>query len=193
MMRFLILVPALALAACGASTTLASTPAVIPDAGVITNLGDATATTPEATVVIPNIVVSPVTPVVVENTSFASLMNGVRMTAGAGDIAFDTRIGAAAQNYADEMLADGRFDHEGADGSTVGSRATDAGYNCTTIAENIAMGQETQADAFTSWQNSAGHRANNLNPAMEDFGLGLGLGVAGSGSERRWVLVLGAE
>ena len=51
------------------------------------------------------------------------------------------------------------------------------------------MGQETQADAFTSRQNSAGHRANNLNPAMEDFGLG----VAGSGSERRWVLVLGAE
>jgi uncharacterized protein YkwD len=159
MMRFLILVPALALAACGTSSLTG---------GVTQNPGS---------------------PATVENTSFASLMNGVRMTAGAGDIAFDTRLGAAAQDYADEMLADGRFDHEGPDGSTVGSRATDAGYNWTTIAENIAMGQETQADAFTSWQNSAGHRANNLNPAMEDFGLG----VAGSGSERRWVLVLGAE
>jgi uncharacterized protein YkwD len=42
---------------------------------------------------------------------------------------------------------------------------------------------------MTDWTNSPGHHANNINPAFEDFGLG----VTGTGGNRTWVLVLGAE
>lgn len=123
------------------------------------------------------------------DASFASLLNGVRGAAGSGDVMFDARLDRAAQGHADELVATGRFSHTGADGSTVGTRTRAEGYRASAVAENIARGQQTEQQALTAWQNSSGHRANNLNPRYEDFGFG----VAGTGSRLTWVLVLGAE
>jgi uncharacterized protein YkwD len=40
------------------------------------------------------------------------------------------------------------------------------------VAENIAMGQETPDDVVQAWMNSSGHRANILNPNHRRLGLG---------------------
>lgn len=132
---------------------------------------------------------APNVPSVPTDTSFAGMLNNVRAANGAGAVAYDARLGAAAQGHANDMLANNYFSHTGLNGSTAGQRITAAGYNWRTYGENIARGQTSEAQVLEGWQNSAGHRRNNLNPAFEDFALA----KAGSGSSTRWVLVLATE
>jgi uncharacterized protein YkwD len=128
-------------------------------------------------------------PPVPENNTFAGLLNNVRATHGAGNVVYDARLGRAAQGHANDMVANDFFSHTGSNGSNLGQRVAAQGYNYSIVGENIAQGQQTVQSAMTSWTNSPGHHANNINPAFEDFALG----VAGTGSEKTWVLVLGAE
>ena len=113
----------------------------------------------------------------------------MRLKNGAGNVAYDARLGAAAQGHANDMLVNNYFDHKGLNGSTIGSRATAAGYNWVDIGENIAQGQAGQAEVMTGWTNSPGHHANNINPVFEDFGIA----QAGTGADKRWVLMLGKD
>jgi len=124
-----------------------------------------------------------------EDVTFAALLNDVRITNGVDVVTYDPKLGLAAQYHADDMLANNYFDHYSQDGSSPGDRITAAGYNWKTYAENIAMGQTSQAEVMTAWTNSPGHNANNISPSFEDFGLG----KAGSGSGTRWVLVLATD
>lgn len=137
----------------------------------------------------PTVQPTPLAPSSADNAAFGTLLDGVRMANGAGSIAFDARLASAAQAHADDMLANGFFSHTGSNGSSVGDRARAAGYNWTNIGENIALGQQSEAEAMDSWMNSPGHHANNINPNFEDFGLA----KAGSGANTNWVLVLGRD
>ena len=137
----------------------------------------------------PSFAPAPVAPDTIENNSFAGLLNNVRFANSASPVTFDARLGEAAQTHASDMLAQNYFSHTGLNGSTAGERITAAGYTWRTYGENIAQGQTSQAQVLTAWTNSSGHHANNINPNFEDFGLG----KAGTGSNTRWVLVLGAE
>jgi uncharacterized protein YkwD len=135
------------------------------------------------------IVVPPGVPSVPENDAFAPRLNGVRAANGAADVAYNSQLGVAAQTHADDMLVNDYFSHTGWNGSTFDERATAAGYNWSAIGENIAQGQQTQEQVMESWTNSQLHHENNINPVFEDFGLG----IAGTGSNKRWVLMLGAQ
>ncbi|NJS39881.1 MAG: CAP domain-containing protein [Rhodobacteraceae bacterium] len=131
----------------------------------------------------------PPPPSTAENNTFGGLLNGVRADNNRAPLTYDSRLGVAAQSHANDMLANNFFDHTGSNGSEVWDRAKAAGYNWTTIGENIAQGQQSMQAAMTSWTNSPGHHANNIDPDFEDFGLAR----SGSGGQLRWVLVLGAE
>jgi len=131
----------------------------------------------------------PTPPGSVDNVTFASLLNNVRIANSAAPVAFDARLASAAQNHANDMLAQNYFSHTGLNGSSPGDRITAAGYNWRTYGENIAQGQSSETTVLQAWTNSPGHHANDINPNFEDFGLG----KAGTGSNARWVLVLGAE
>ena len=137
-----------------------------------------TSTTPTATV-----------PAPAAPNNFASLLNGARAGVGAGAVSYDARLGSAALAHAEDMRANNYFSHTGRNGSTPGDRIRAAGYNWRTYGENIARGQQTEEEVFQAWQNSDGHRRNNLNPNFEDFGLA----KAGSGSNKYWVLLLATE
>ena len=134
---------------------------------------------------------APVTqaPSVVENSSFAGLLNGVRMDNGVSDLTFDARLGTAAQTHANDMYTNDYFSHSGHQGDEVWDRVADTGYNWDRVGENIAKGQTSQAEVMNDWVNSPTHQPNNINPEFEDFGLGR----AGSGGDTRWVLVFGRE
>lgn len=124
------------------------------------------------------------------NKSFGTLLNNTRAANGAGSVTFDSRLAKAAQRHADDLNDnDLALSHTGSDGSNVGDRVTDAGYNWSNVAENVAQGQADVNEAMDGWTNSPGHHANNINPVFEDFALA----KAGSGSKRRWVLVLAKE
>ena len=56
-------------------------------------------------------------------------------------------------------------------------RDVQAGYTpWTTLAENVAAGQQTPEAVVAAWMNSAGHRANILNPSFRDIGVGVAKG-----------------
>ncbi len=134
----------------------------------------------------------PITPDIVDaptDNSFGGMLNNVRAAGGAGPVVYDSRLGAAAQGHANDMLANNYFSHTGLNGSSAGDRIAAQGYNWSTYGENIAKGQRSEAAVLDAWQGSSGHRRNNLNPAFEDFGLA----KAGSGSDTYWVLVLATE
>lgn len=129
------------------------------------------------------------TPTAPVDNSFAGMLNTVRANNGAGPVTYDSRLGTAAQNHANDMLANNYFSHTGLNESTPGDRIKDAGYNWRTYGENIARGQQSEAGVLQAWVNSPGHQANNVNPEFEEFALA----KAGSGSNRYWVLVLATK
>lgn len=61
------------------------------------------------------------------------------------------------------------------------------GYTGKCSAENIAKGQKTPLAVFTAWMNSAGHRANILNPTYKHIGVATIAMTGGPG----WVMLLG--
>jgi len=123
------------------------------------------------------------------DASFGTLINSVRAAAGAAPVTYNAQLDAAAQAHSDDMLAQDYFSHTGANGSSIGDRATAAGYNWRAIGENIAQGQGNENLAMNGWISSPGHQANNVRTSFKEFGLGR----AGTGSATRWTLVLGAQ
>jgi uncharacterized protein YkwD len=134
--------------------------------------------------------VPPGVPDVPENTTFGGLLNNLRADHGVRSVAYDERLGVAAQTHANDMLVNDFTSHVGSDGSTFGQRIAATGYNLSTAAENVAQGQQSQSEVLQAWDESTtGHSENNLNPAFEDFALGF----SGSGANKRWVLLLATE
>jgi uncharacterized protein YkwD len=114
------------------------------------------------------------------------LVNHERAQGGLRTLTLDAKLTDAARAHALDLVKRGVLTHRGADGSSVGDRATRAGYAWSRIAENVAGGtidMPPQA-AVEGWMNSPGHRANLLHPDM------VHLGAARVGNT--WVLVLGA-
>lgn len=106
-------------------------------------------------------------------TEVLRLVNVERAKAGCGALALNDRLAGAAQNYSDTMARTNTFSHTGADGSTMTSRITAAGYTYSSAGENIARGQKDAAAVMDSWMNSPGHRANILNCGFTEIGIGL--------------------
>jgi uncharacterized protein YkwD len=110
------------------------------------------------------------------NTSFTAqvvtLTNAERAKAGCGALTVNSILTSAAQAHSADMAAHNYFDHNSQDGRSPFDRITAAGYQFSTAAENIAAGQRTPQDVMTSWMNSPGHKANILNCALHEIGVG---------------------
>lgn len=112
------------------------------------------------------------------------MINGLRNEQGLGAVTPSPRLEAAAMAHAMDMAQNDFFGHQGSDGTQVGDRAADAGYNWCLIAENIAQGQGSTQEVLGAWARSAPHRRNMLLADVTEYGL-----VRGPGDI--WVLVLG--
>ncbi|MEV7403508.1 sigma-70 family RNA polymerase sigma factor [Streptomyces sp. NPDC091267] len=108
-----------------------------------------------------------------------ALVNKEREAAGCGPLKEDAQLTDAAQRHSDDMSARDFFEHTNPDGADPGRRVTDAGYRWSTYGENIARGQQTPESVMESWMNSPGHRANILNCAFKDIGIGIHKGPGG--------------
>ncbi|MBI4276242.1 hypothetical protein HY629_00170 [Candidatus Uhrbacteria bacterium] len=85
-------------------------------------------------------------------------------------------LNTAAQGHADDMKARAFYGHENPSGEGVGERATRAGYTWSTVAENIACGQESAAIVVDGWLKSPGHRHNIMNADITEIGIGFSYG-----------------
>lgn len=101
------------------------------------------------------------------------LVNTERGKAGCSPVKLNTTLTEAAQNHSEDMAASGTMSHTGSDGSDPGDRITRAGYAWTTYGENVAYGYSTPEQVMQGWMTSPGHKANILNCAFEEIGVGL--------------------
>ncbi|POM60805.1 SCP-like extracellular protein, partial [Phytophthora palmivora] len=97
-------------------------------------------------------------------------VNAERSKAGLSALCTNKKLAAAAKRHSDDMAANDFMAHDGSDGSTMSQRVTDAGYEWSAVAENVAAGQEDVASVMESWMNSEGHRANILGADYTMFG-----------------------
>jgi uncharacterized protein YkwD len=105
---------------------------------------------------------------------------------GLSALRMNSQLQSAAQKYAAHLAADGQFSHT--DGSQLGDRVTAAGYAWSGVGENLGLGQRTPDEIVTAWMNSPGHRANILNGAFVDAGVGIAIRPDG---QIIWCLDLG--
>lgn len=109
----------------------------------------------------------------------ASLAEGTISTAAKQVLAPNALLETAAIGHSQSMLAADIFSHVGADGSTLGSRATAVKYPWNTLGENIAVwGTSGTVDLTAAIENhhrglflSAGHRTNLMNGTLSEVGL----------------------
>lgn len=83
----------------------------------------------------------------------------------------DRKLDRAAERHARAMAEEDFFSHTGADGSIIGQRVRDAGYNWRLVAENIAAGMSDPKAVVESWVDSPGHRRNMLLPGLLHAGI----------------------
>jgi len=108
-----------------------------------------------------------------------ALVNKERASAGCSPVTANAKLTRAADDYSDVMADSGVMSHTGPDGSTMTSRVEAAGYQWSTLGENIARGQADAASVMDSWMNSEGHRANILNCSFKEIGVGVHVGSGG--------------
>lgn len=108
-----------------------------------------------------------------------ALVNKERAANGCGPVTDNSELRDAAQKHSDDMAARNFFDHTNPDGVDPGARITAVGYRWSTYGENIARGQQTPESVMDSWMNSPGHRANILNCAYKELGVGVHNGSGG--------------
>jgi uncharacterized protein YkwD len=80
------------------------------------------------------------------------------------------KLESAALTHSMDMANNNFFSHTGSNGSTVGSRVTNAGYSWSTVGENIAAGHASVSSVMQGWIDSPGHCANMMNSNFQNLG-----------------------
>ena len=112
------------------------------------------------------------------------LVNQERQRRDLPPLVWSKELARLARRHAEDMKRAGRLSHLSlADNADYSDRLVAADLPALTAAENIARGKDID-DAHSGLMNSAGHRRNILNPALER----IGIGVAGDEARRTiWI------
>jgi uncharacterized protein YkwD len=103
----------------------------------------------------------------------------------------------AAQNYARTMAQQNFLSHTGKDGSNMGGRIQAAGYDWknsntgSSVAENIAAGQNSVVEVMKGWKNSTSHYKNMTNTKFTHVGFGMSVNQK-SKYKKYWVQNFGS-
>ncbi|TCB96327.1 hypothetical protein E0H26_16080 [Micromonospora zingiberis] len=101
------------------------------------------------------------------------LVNAERAKAGCDALSTDDKLMTAAQRHSQDQAEHQNMSHTGSDGSDPGERIDRVEYAWRTYGENVAWNQPTPAAVMDAWMNSPGHRANILNCAFTEIGVGV--------------------
>ncbi len=98
--------------------------------------------------------------------------NAFRRQEGLAPLKSNAQLAVAARRHSRNMAENDFFSHESPNGFRPADRIQQAGYQYSAIGENIAAGQITPREVVDSWMRSPGHRANILNPNLQEIGIG---------------------
>ena len=102
-----------------------------------------------------------------------SLINVEREKVGVGLLCLNKALTNAALLHSLDQYNNQKMSHTGSDGSNPGQRIDRQNYGSLfTWGENVAYWYQTPASVMNAWMNSAGHRANILNPDFSNIGIG---------------------
>lgn len=107
------------------------------------------------------------------------LINKERSKRGVPALKSEGRLVKDAGGHSRDMVRRGYFSHDSPEGKDPGDRIAATGYRFSTWGENIAWGRGkfgTPASIVRSWIGSPGHRANILNAAFKQSGIGIAVG-----------------
>ncbi len=119
-----------------------------------------------------------------------NLINQERAASGLGSISMTGELNAAAQRRAEEISS--YYSHTRPDGSSCFTVFDEFGISVNGAGENIAAGQTSPGSVMNTWMNSEGHRANILNDAFTNVGIGC-VYVPGSEYGYYWVQLFAAQ
>src|SRR5580700_8473836 len=99
--------------------------------------------------------------------------NAERSANGETALNLNSKLDAAAQAKADNMVALDYWSHDTPSGQPPWVFISNAGYDYVAAGENLAYGFDTSEDVLTAWMGSPEHRANILDSAYQDVGFGI--------------------
>ena len=105
------------------------------------------------------------------NQQMLNLHNKVRKEHNLPPLSLNPKLRKVAQQHAVDMKNQGEINHK----PPVGERLKKEGYHWANCAENAASGGELEKPDKTfnnQWMGSSGHKANILNPDMQEVGFG---------------------
>ncbi|BEL06098.1 hypothetical protein Q0Z83_042890 [Actinoplanes sichuanensis] len=108
------------------------------------------------------------------------LVNIERQNAGCSGLSGESRLEAAAQKHSELQAAQNTMSHQLPGEASMGDRVTAEGYRWRGVAENVAAGYTSPASVMDGWMNSPGHKANILNCAYTEIGVGLAKSSSGT-------------
>jgi uncharacterized protein YkwD len=118
------------------------------------------------------------------------LVNAERAKAGCRPLTADGTLVRVARAHSADMAARGFFSHTNPDGLSPFDRMRKAGYAGRTMGENIAAGYTSPGAVMDAWMKSPGHRANILNCAFAEIGVGY---AAGGSYRHYWTQAFGTR
>ena len=98
------------------------------------------------------------------------LVNIERAKEGLSPLTLDTRVSAAAQVRAEEIVTS--FSHTRPNGSSFATALKEQNISYRSAGENIAWGQKSPEEVVNAWMNSSGHRANIMSSKFTSIGVG---------------------
>jgi uncharacterized protein YkwD len=116
------------------------------------------------------------------------LLNRKRHQHGMSRLDNDKKLQRASQKHTEMMMKKACFSHQCPGEGSLEARLRSVAYLLSgllrwTYGENIAYGGDhygTPKTIMNAWMNSSGHRANILNPAFRDVGVGVEPGIPGN-------------
>jgi 3D (Asp-Asp-Asp) domain-containing protein len=121
-------------------------------------------------------------------TDLVAKTNEARRVKALPSLTENPLLSKIAQAHASDMAEKNYFSHTGKDKKSPTDRARDAGFPLS-IGENIIKGPQTDVAALQGWMNSPNHRANILNTAYRQ----IGVGHAEKENKHYWVQVFAAS
>ena len=112
-------------------------------------------------------------------------MCGTTLYNAAPPLTWNSKLFSAAGAHSTDMAVNNYFSHTSLDGRTVGQRITNAGYNWSTYAENIAMGQSSIDSVMNAWLTSAGHCAGIMKATVTEIAVAC---VKNSAGRNYWTM-----
>lgn len=100
-----------------------------------------------------------------------ALANEARRAQGINELSINASLMESAMLKAEDMKKKDYFDHITPEGLDISYFVNAAGYNFSTIGENLAEGYFSAQSVHEAWMNSEGHRENMLSSDYEEIGV----------------------